>query len=74
MSSNTAGGRCSLFKRRSANAIGVSKAGFFAANGAHANTALYIKRAIFHQAVFQHPGFMYAGLKIQISKIELMIE
>ena len=59
-----------LLQRQFADLIGVGKARFFAADGAHAYALVDIVRPIFNDTVFQNPGFVIARLKIEIAVIE----
>ncbi len=53
--------------------IGIGETGFLTADGAHAYALIDIVGAVFNNAVFQHPGFMVAGLKIEVSVIQLAL-
>ncbi len=59
----------SLEQGRQQHLVGVRKAGFLAADGAHADALFDAVRAILDDAVFQRPGFLARQLKIQIGVI-----
>ena len=50
--------------------IGIGKTGLFTADRTHPNPLIDIVKTIFDDAVFKHPGFMVAGLEIEIGVIK----
>src|SRR5258708_4504527 len=56
----------SLEQSRQQHLVGVGKAGFFTADGAHADALLDAVRALFDNAVLERPGFLARQLEVQI--------
>lgn len=52
-----------LLQRIQGDLVCIGKAGFLTANSANSDTLIDIVRAIFDDAVFNHSGFVIAGLK-----------
>ena len=59
-----------LLQRIQGDLIGIGEAGLLTADGAHADALIDIVRAILDDAVLDHPGFVIAGLEIEIGVVD----